>query len=277
MKQLLIFVLTFLPSIATSMPQDSIPAPFNAPFSLVFDVIGVVDTGVPGTGCPNGFLDSIYVNPQSTSQYTQYTMSGDSIFWDNGFSPGPQWGDEMLLILDSVRGEIAELTMSTGYAVNDGLSYTIWNKSLSLKNLHYDSSSIYFDDSLLSEHYNGASYSYSENDAGTGNTLASCRLVSVSLVALSGIFRPIRLSYPALVEQTSSPLSNISVRFIEGSLFCSFNSSDYTRTLELYTPLGIQVGNYEIAPGQTSAAIPPLAAGLYFIRMDGVVVKVAVP
>jgi hypothetical protein len=68
----------------------------------------------------------------------------------------------------------------------------------------------------------------------------------------------------------------MSVGCDNGATQCSFPSSDHARTLELYTPLGIMAANFEIQAGQSEISLPHLMSGLYFVRMDGNVTKIAV-
>lgn len=273
MKCLSFITLMFISSISFSTPRDSIPTPFNSPFAIVFKVYGSLECS-GGAPFPSWFLDSIVVNSHDTSHCT---FVGDSLYYYNAVYPHSGFGDEVLLVFDSVKGHILECNLSTGYLNNAINNYsTYWFKSLSLRDLRYDSVSIYVDDLSLSMHLIGASYTEEENDQNQ-NSVYRCSLLSVTSVALSGLFRPIVFSSPALVESDSTRMTELSIRSMEGSLFCFFGASGHYRTLELYTPVGMQVASSEIAPGQTELILPHLQSGLYFVRLDGAVLKIAAP
>ncbi|MDP4287016.1 MAG: hypothetical protein Q8922_03685 [Bacteroidota bacterium] len=93
---------------------------------------------------------------------------------------------------------------------------------------------------------------------------------------LSGIFPPTHLTNGTSAVREVTQLRSLSIRSLGGSIECAFASSPNPRTLEVFTPLGVRITEQSIAVGETSATIPRLPSGLYFIHMEGALVKVFV-
>ena len=67
------------------------------------------------------------------------------------------------------------------------------------------------------------------------------------------------------------------IRFSNHPSTCSFNPSDQSRTLEVYSLLGVRIVRLEIAPNQQSVSLPRIGAALYFLRLDGEITKAYIP
>lgn len=80
----------------------------------------------------------------------------------------------------------------------------------------------------------------------------------------------------ASVNQKTDPQGFV-FRSRTGAIECSFTPSQHSRALELYTPLGVRAAAHSVTPGETSAILPRLPAGLYFIRLEGALVKILLP
>ncbi len=219
---------------------------------------------------------------------TSYHISGDTITYSSqvGSLPSGLYSSWFNLVFDSSSKTISNV--SFGYQQNfetvwaGGTIYnTLLTDSIGLTNFIYDSSSIHTTDSSLLFHQAQACYNssgrISQGPPDPFLSQGSGTLLSVSSMTLSGSFDSITLTGTSGVAMPTASQSNISIIEYDGAVECSFSTSDQARTMELYTPLGVKAANYEILAGQSEISLPHLTSGLYFVRMDGNVIKVAVP
>ena len=152
---------------------------------------------------------------------------------------------------------------------------TLSRQGFELVNLKYDSTSIFTSFPTLSECLDTCWDYYSESQYHHGSDAA---LISISSIDLFSVFRPIHLSNQASVNRNVVGLnSSLSIQPIHGLLECTFDPSEHSRILEVYSPLGVRIGCIEIAPEQQSIMIPRLGVGLFFFRLNGVVAKAYLP
>ncbi len=146
-----------------------------------------------------------------------------------------------------------------------------------LSNLDYDSASIFVPDSSFANHVVSAGYVSSDDPPFDEADACNQQFIAVSSIDLSGNFRPTTLIATSGVSMPVVPQSGMTVSIFNGAIQCSFPSSDHARTMELYSPLGVMAASLGIPAGQSEISLPHLMSGLYFVRMDGNVIKVAVP
>jgi len=174
---------------------------------------------------------------------------------------------------DSATHTISHFDYASNYSTQD--EYEVYENSISLKNFLYDSNGIYSDDHSLANHLVSATYSYSHGRH-SWDARGYYLIGGVDPVDLSGIFHPMQLTDFSSVAASPIP-SPVSILSIEGSLECHFDASDHSRNLEIYSPLGIKTGDFEIVAGESTLKIPSISSGLYFVRLGESLVKIFVP
>jgi hypothetical protein len=293
MKRIGHFVFLLLPTAAFGQSGRSHIGPFSRPLDFIVTVNGI-DSIWEGeyygnTIEPSSFQLEWNMNPADSG----YILSGDTISYysqEAGTSLGSgiySYISWFTLIFDSSNKTIS--SVSFGYqqyfqvVYGAGNTENIEDNSLTdsvwLANFSYDSSLIHTTDSTLLFHHGGANYNFGESPQFSFPYLPteSETLISVSSMTLSGSFDSITLTATSGVTMPVVSPSGMSVNYYNGTIQCVFPSSDDARTLELYTPLGVRAASIEIPAGQSGISLPQLMSGLYFVRMDGNVIKVAIP
>lgn len=279
MKLLLLFVSLLLPSAALATPVDSTRGgPFKLPFDLNITVHCSFDSfyyrdQLPPRGSDSSrcsvfgrFGASIRVDTGSIF------YNSDTITGGNSDTTYPYMSTYFTLVFDTNKHTIVKLSIDyqTG-----GNGPTDW--SITLRDLRYDSSGIFTQDSILADHLDSAYYSaFTPLPVQNGISYTTKTLRSVSSIDFSGLFRSTHLANTSSVGE-SAEVPNLTVHSLRGFLEYTFATSTYSRPLDVYSPLGVKVASYPIAPGQTTADIPKLPSGLYFIRLEGALLKVYVP
>jgi len=179
-----------------------------------------------------------------------------------------------LIVFDSSHNnaikELTYLNMVSGARNN----ISNINQGVTLIDLRFDSSGIYFSDSGYSQHVSSVWRSQGFNDLNDGGNI---QLISVSSIDLSGIFHSTHLENSLDLVSNNPPSQGLSINLVKGYLDCSFSQSDHSRVLEVYTPIGVKAASLEITAGCREISLPRLASGLYFLRVGGEMLKVAVP
>lgn len=282
MKRAYLWILILIPSKVIAQTGNSQLGPLHLPFEFKINVNGIFKTQNNQIDHDSAMImsSSIEIDWTVDTNDTNYHIKGDTILYSRQDGPYPVPPASFLLVFDSNTHSILNLSFSSegGEFINGNYQISSTSSSVQLSNFAYDSSSIYTTDSSLAYHNASAAYGSWYNDPqNLSYPITSENLVSVSSMDLSGNFRPITLSNESGVGISAQPTSSISLASINGSLECSFPPSGHYRTLELYTPLGANVASFEIAPGQTELILPHLQGGLYFVRLDGAVLKIALP
>ncbi len=149
-----------------------------------------------------------------------------------------------------------------------------------LSNFHYDSTSIWCSDSSYNLHCDSVVYTYF-NFGGVGGGghhplfTETGRLINLNWIDLGGIFKPLHLAKSSVAVIPRQP--GLRAWSSRSRIECSAISSAHTRTLELYTPMGITNSKVQLEAGQTDALFQQISAGIYFIRLDDEIIKVLVP
>jgi hypothetical protein len=278
MKRIALLVLMLMPAMAFGQTGSNRLGPLHLPFEFKITVNGVFypcsDAPEQDTSVGSYGLDWI-INPGDTNIHLRNDTITYSKKVGNPFTNGAS-DSSFTMIFDTTDKTIQDLTLSESYNINyGGLGFTDYSSFVELTNLRYDSTSIFSPDSGLTDHLSVAGSYYSWL-APTGNGPTYCdTLAYPSSVNLSGNFQPAVLWAGVAMPTVSQP--NMSISNHDGTIQCGFPPSDLSRTLELYTPLGVKSATFEIPSGQTSISLPYLMSGLYFLRLDGNVIKVAMP
>ena len=267
-----------MPAIAFGQAGSNQLGPLRLPFEFKITVNGMMASCSNAPGPDSSFGSFIFdwiLNPGDTNLH----LSNDTITYSKSLgNPDINGASDtsFTIIFDTTAKTIQDLTLAESYNINyGGLGFTDNSSSLALTNLDYDSTSIFSLDSSLTNHLIGAS-NYSSWLAPSGNGPTYCdNLAYVLSVNLSGDFQPAVLW--AGVAMPTASQSNMSISEYDGTVQCGFPSSDHPRALELYTTLGVKAASIEISAGQNEILLPHLTSGLYFVRMDGNMLKIAVP
>ncbi len=274
MKRFLFVILQFLPVVSIATPVDSMIGPFRSPLVIKITVHGIFEETNDQMGNStrqDQFGPNVTIYASDTSAYM---IRGDTIFIPSccvgRFIPTVPLS---YIVFDTLTRSMPSIFFIYDYS-DDYYHWTYGTWYVSLKSFLYDSVSIYSADSDLSSHLVYASYTSHSESHPFHNPIIDVRLDSVLGLDVSGTFA--RRSYFASVEYGNQE-SDISIRRIRGYLEATCGPSSHPRTLEIYSQLGVKAASYPIAPGQTSEAIAKLPSGLYFIRLEGALLKVYVP
>lgn len=144
--------------------------------------------------------------------------------------------------------------------------------SFRIADLEYDSSGVFTSDSSFCEH--SISIGVTEAHSLAGGTYYT--YFSASSADLSGGFQPKHYACDASVPTLKTVTNSLVLATLKDGLHCSFAPSDHSRTIEVYSILGIEDANNEISVGATEATVPHLAAGFYFVRLEDEIAKVII-
>jgi hypothetical protein len=200
-----------------------------------------------------------------------------------GFPVHPSWGNvdsngileeyveynntSCKIKIDTTRRLILEMSWNEHgrfYAGGNSQDYSELEIWVYLKDLKYDSAAIFVEDSDFTSHVNYAKYEHRQYSHGLG-LYSTCTDSLFESLDLSMIFRPTHLT-----KRTSGVFLTIDIPdrlvFDYGSSRCIFTSSLKPRIFEIYSLLGQHVVSLSINPGETTASIPHLHTGYYFVR-----------
>jgi hypothetical protein len=270
MKTFLFAVVTFISSIAVSSPADSIRCPLQNPFVLKIRVSGLFSESNHTYSSYFDEIDSI--DYRDSTRFT-FSMMHDTLRYQEVVSHGPDpW--TVVIIFDTVHHTIPYLSCSK-YVLSVG-SYdeSHSRRAVVLRDLLFDSSSIYSDDLILNNHLVSAAYQDGESHWGPGNHSSYTKdLQTTTAFDLYGGTRSSHFSPEATVAFSSR--HSFEIHPYSQSLRFDFSDSN-CEIIELYSILGNMVVRSAIQPGQTSLSIDYLPTGLYLVRLKNEVQKVYV-
>jgi hypothetical protein len=281
----LLALLLLLPISASA--QGNARCPLNLPFRITVEVSGRY-AGYMTWSTPNSpaVYDTTSENNyyvfmiDTTNKRSNVSFSGDSIQYTefdtamtSGFGFDTTWNGS--IHFDTAHGIITTLTLTinTVHQLSDGEYQSA--QTFECQNIRYGSDSIFKDGPIPDNNVlvESDDWYQVEHEAPPTNTTVS------SGNDLMGGTMQVFGSAKAQSSVAAGSISTFSMlmEFTPSSLHFSFLALDHSRIMELYTPLGIKVGSYEIAAGQSELPLPHLTSGLYFVRMEGAIIKVAVP
>ncbi len=272
MKRISLLVFVLMPALAFGQAGNQL-GPLHLPFEFKITVNGLFAPCIDESpySPPTSFVFDWIID----SGDTNYHLNNDTITYNDSGSSNVKEASYFKMIFDTTTETVRELSFAESQDYIVGFGGSDFSQSLELINLKYNSTSIFSPNSGLTNHL-GEAYYYSYWEAATGNPPPECdTLVYVTSVNLSGNFQPVVL-WAGVAMPAASP-STISIIDYDGTIQCTFPSSDQLRILELYTPLAMKAAAIEITSGQGSISLPNLSRGLYFLRLDGNVIKFAVP
>ena len=257
----------FLPT--TFLNPQTGRIPWKLPLQINIRAIGIDTT--PGASDTLSFSFT-GANPsyssRDTLEFYSSTQSATYPFQSNtttsivfAFVPGE----------DSIR-TLSIFTSGTTTAT-DGNSQQTWQgeTNFQISSLAYNDTTIYTEDSSFCNHDISLTSYETTNSPHPNTVLQNFTATSVSL---SGIF--LSKTYLACESSAVQTNSGSSLRIFNsnGSIACSFDVSDHSRDLEIFSPLVIREASFPIPAGQTGASLPHLPPGFYFVRLEGAMAKV---
>ncbi len=272
MKRVFFTLFVLLPTVALGQNGSQL-GPLHLPFEFKITVNDSNRTCDESPYPPDSsFGFDLTIDPGDTN----FHLNNDTIICSEAqnLQRNPQDSIYFRMVFDTTTETIQDLTLVESFRLVQFLGGTNLYSYLELINLSYDSTSIFSPDSDLNNHLSAASYSYYSEEP-SGNPPPHCEsLVYVMSVNLSGNFRPATLTEGvAMPTQEQSALSLVNDN---GNEFCTFPIAAHPRTLQIYTPLGVKVCSVEVPAGAAQVALSVLTRGLYFVRMDGSILRVAI-
>ncbi len=272
MKSLWLSISLILPSIAVAQ-SGSQHCPFKLPFDFSIQVHGIFHN-TNELGGNDTSISTFSTGWTLDTPENSFSVHGDTI---SASYSEPYQSGSFFMEFDSSTQTISYLSIGSEEEVYDYQSGQVMGATtfgVELSIFMYDSVSIFTTDSSLSHHDADASYNQWQQNSSVFHDGYSSTLFSVSAISLSGNLRPVTLNVSTPLISSSQTVS-LSYNTEERQFLFPFSSRQ--RTLELYNLLGSKVESFEIPPGQSEISIPQLPSGLYFVRMDGAILKVAVP
>ncbi len=281
MKKIVVIFLCFFASSAFASSADSGKCPWPVPFTFSIHAVGIENdfTRYNDSITSNATWDTtedLNITVDTISSFSFVGNPDDLEFFQlqsQGHPPQPPI--TLLIEFDSGTNSIKNLTVYQNQVVHYQPDFFgSYNYYFTISSLYFDSASIFVTDSSFKGH--NISISRSVVDSQTDYVGSSNQTFTASSVTLSGIFRPTTFSNPpAIVTEVPQP-NNLTIYSSNGSIACSFDVSDDSRDLEIFSPLGIREATFAIPAGQTGASLPHLSAGFYFVRMGGALAKICV-
>lgn len=280
-----LFALLFILPVAASA-QNNAQCPFKLPFQFTIGVGGIFQYNNTEHGmvldsftAPGSFEEGIYADSENTQIKDSVIkiISSRSETQLNSFDSGLTVSvvDSCIIIFDSINHNITKLSFfhSEDSFIQDYQSrfdVDLVSSAISFSNFGYDSLG-FSCDSDFSVHTPSVQEGEWWYPDGIGQS-GYYNLIAVTNINL-GIYLANPHSRVTVIQQQAS---SFSLNLLNTILQCTFESSAHSRILELYTPLGVKVASFEIAPSQSEISLPHLSRGLYFIRMDNAFLKIAV-
>jgi hypothetical protein len=278
MKVVALAVFLLFPSLCFAADVDSslLPAIFRKPFVIDIRVHEVrVDsfwqfTTFTGEKAYDATIfDTISIDHNDPA----FAIRNDTLMYSRRIPQFGVYGDDQLtLILDTIHHSIPFIRIRSTW-MNSNSTLTPQGYSiLVLKNLEYDSVSIFSSTSFL-DHVDSARFFEAGSDAPDSKVTQT---IMTKFVELGGVFRTERLQNPNVGVRVESQSNGFVVRTECNILECSFEASSHVRTLEVHSLLGQRVVAVPVAIGEGHATIR-LPNGLYFARLGQQVQKIYVP
>ncbi|HET6402451.1 MAG TPA: hypothetical protein VFH95_13795 [Candidatus Kapabacteria bacterium] len=287
MKRLLLVVFFFMPPATNpAWAQGNSACPLKLPFEIALRIAGTyfdttysTDSSQAPTAQKFSYQESYSVRIDTQFTKSSYRFQNDSLTFgmtdtSNVFFSPVTVSYRIGIKFDTQTSAITDLSIEYSEDSGGFNSQFAHNWRVICDSFHYTRDSIVVTDPNFVRNVvalSDSSFWFNAEDVPPFyDYYSSLELISGTPQITGSVISPLSVSQIA----ASSPFS---IWMMNNAIKCSFSVLTHPRTLEFYTPLGLKAASFEIAPGQSELSLPHLQSGLYFVRLDGAVLKVAVP
>jgi len=216
--------------------------------------------------------------------YIPYDSTNSSLYEEDQYFKGvPSYSDghlqyhetdsssesSLTFTLDVTYDSISKTILSFDYSRSTVFNFDVMSEgvSLSLRNLRYDSGSIYFDDSNLANYLVSATYGISSQYADGNDNIA---LKSIDTLDFGG---HILVKEGSSVVSANREVSSNKISISLDNRTLRINPIQEPLNVLIYDLIGRQIESFMVSYGQTSFKLNDLLPGCYFIQAGGTCIK----